>query len=166
MDQQARRPRGDWKEIEDACKSLIAKATSVDSNAEERLAEIMSLLAEVKEKIESMGDPEQKLKWLKARLKEIREAASFWGTLKQKGVEVLPTDARRLFDKVDQASRTHGLFIVPAGQREAWLTPDVSYTRNKTKWTEAALKYIASSKFGNNHRLMKFVTGIREYCLR
>ncbi len=88
----------------------------------------------------SSGDPDQALAALMSELKRIRESGSAWHSYKKQGKQALTVGAQGIFERLTQICSSRGLFIVPVGELEGWLTTNgVPHTSNKSKWIVSAL---------------------------
>lgn len=155
---------GDWLTIEAEYDSLIKEIEGSDT-ADSRLRSALSLVKQARKKLHRQGDARQQLVWLRARLKDIRESASVWGELKKRGARGLTASANPSYDFIIEKCECIGLFIVSAGEREAWLIPEVPYTTDKPKWTESALRYLARNSLPETHPLRKYVRSVWRFCL-
>jgi energy-coupling factor transporter ATP-binding protein EcfA2 len=153
---------GDWSKIQtdySALRQLIEK----ESDSQQEIANILALVAEIQSEIGKQGNFDQQLTWANNRLKSTKEAGTPWDKLKEMGMAGLSTAAQEFFQRINAETTKHGLFIVPAGERESWLTPDVPYSkRNKRAWTEQALEYLAAKPLVDTHPLRGFVSQIYE----
>ena len=153
---------GDYGKVSRDLVKLREEIEGLDSAAE-RLAAVKVLIKELEALADGTGEDESKLASIRARVKEVRDAAVIWGELKRQGRKALSPEALTLFDAVDAEMRRAGLFVVPVGEREAWLEPAVPYTSRKAKWTEAALKLLSDNPIGPSHPLNKFMQGVRSH---
>ncbi len=114
---------------------------------------------------QTMSEPEKQLEWLRARLRDIRADASSWSTLKRLGVNSDRLDGQALADlkRLIDVCAAAGLFLVPVGERESWLGPDVPYSKNKTAFTTKALEYLASKKLAPNAPLATFMHDVHAF---
>ena len=109
--------------------------------------------------------PEKELEWLRARLNEIRADANSWSKLKRSGIrsDLLDFQARTALERLIGVCAAAGLFLVPAGERESWLEPEVPYSKNKTAYIMKALEHVASGKLADNAPLSVFIRGVHAY---
>jgi hypothetical protein len=155
---------GRWSDIEQDYTEAIRHIEKAD-NADAQLQSALDLLASVSTEVTKQGTSSAKLAWLRNRLKDVRDRAVVWGTLKSQGEAGLTAIERRHYDKIIKRCNQLGLYIASAGEREAWLTPDIAYTNNKRHWTKLALEYISNNGLSERHRLRVFVSKIRSFCL-
>lgn len=156
---------GSWAHIESDYTKLKADIEGTD-NAGERLKQATSLLRAVEPGLAGLPDDEQRVIWLRRRLREVRDAALVWGTLKKTGETGLSAAGKVLYGAVSAAAAAVGLFIVPCGERESWLGPLVPYTKNKGKWTEDALTYLSQNRLPSEHALLAFMRQVQTHCQR
>jgi exonuclease VII small subunit len=154
---------GNWSDIEAAYTSFLAGIEGANT-AETRLNTAQALMGKVMSELPSQGDAQKQLSWLRKRVTDIRESATAWAEAKKRGRDALTSAAQAAFDKLDTQCRSLGLFIVPCGEREAWLTPAVGFSKNKRAWTDRALRHIDTSPLPQQHRLRVFVSALHSYC--
>jgi hypothetical protein len=155
---------GIWSEIESEYDCVLRDIEGADTAAA-RLRSATSILAQVASELPSRGDAQKQISWLQKRIKDVRECASQWGEAKKRGKAVLSAAGQTSFDVLDKRCRALGLFIVPCGEREAWLEPNVAYTKNnKRAWTDKALRYIGANPLREGHPLRTFVVAVQAFC--
>lgn len=125
-----------------------------------RVNALPAQLAELK-----FPNSEKELEWLRGRLSDIRADTSSWAKLKRFGIrsDLLDAQARSDLERLISICAASGLFLVPLGEREAWLEPDVQYSKNKTTYTTRALAHMASEKFDDNAPLAVFMHSVHSY---
>lgn len=156
---------GTWSDIAVAYDSLLRDIEGGDTAAD-RLQNATSLLTQVVADLSSEGDAQKQLTWLRKRINDVRESASEWAETKKRGRDALSATGRTSFGLIDRRCRRLGLFIVPCGEREAWLEPVVKYTKNnKRAWTDTALRYIGANPLQEGHALRTFVSAVRTFCV-
>jgi hypothetical protein len=134
-------------------------------STEERLQQGLSTLLNSLDGIAGEPTPEKQLNYFKHRLADARAQLSEWAKLKASGVGGLSDEGKACFATLGAACRQRGLFIVPVGEREAWLVPDLPYTKNKNKWTRDAIKFLTVTPLTEQVPLRKFVNDIRSQLL-
>jgi hypothetical protein len=154
---------GNWNAIKPDYDHLIDHIEGV-GDADARLIAATTLLDEVRMNLAAQGETPRQLEWLRRRLKDVREKASVWDELKRTGVDGLSSTAKPYFYAINSECTRLGIFVAGAGEREAWLTPQVAFTPNKRHWTELALTYLSTSPLPETHRLRKYVEAIWQYC--
>lgn len=155
---------GLWADIESAYDDLLREIEGVDTAAA-RLEEAQALLDGIVSEIKRRGDAQLRLSLLRKRIKEVRESASTWAQAKKRGKDSLSAAGKVSFDLIDRRCRQLGLFIVPCGEREAWLEPEVTYAKNnKRAWTGRALGYIGENPLSQDHALRTFVSEVYAFC--
>lgn len=158
---------GDWAPLAAEYQAFAASIDAED-DPESRLAEVSDLLVKLTNELAAETGKEaarKALDRLRSRLKKVRESASAWAKLKRSGTEMLGEAGRAAFEKLDRDFRELGLFLVPVGEREGWLEPDVGYSAFKSKWTEDALIWLSKNELSKEHPLYKFMEAVRAFCL-
>jgi hypothetical protein len=112
-----------------------------------------------------LDSPDKELEWLRARLSDARAHANSWSDLKRFGERSEQLDAHVLADlrRLILICASAGLFLVPFGERESWLEPEVPYSKNKTAYTTKALEYLASGKLREDAPLATFMRDVHNY---
>lgn len=155
---------GTWSHIQAAYESLLGDIEGADTAAS-RLQNATSLLTQIVSHLSSQGDDQKQLSWLQKQIRDVRESASEWAEIKRRGRDALSAVGQASFDLIERHCRALGLFIVPCGEREAWLEPAVQYTKhNKRGWTDAALRYIDANPLPDGHALSRFMSAVRTFC--
>ncbi len=78
---------------------------------------------------------------VRRRTKRTREEARQWSAFKKAGREALDEEHKRIFDEVSDFCKQQGLFIVPVGELESWLTEfGIEPSSNKNAWIVRALE--------------------------
>jgi hypothetical protein len=155
---------GAWSDIAVAYDSLLGDLEGADTAAV-RLQNAAGLLTQVLSQLVSQGDAQKQLSWLQKRIKDVRESASEWADAKKRGRDALSAAGQTSFDVIDRHCRALGLFIVPCGEREAWLVPGVKYTKsNKRAWTDTALRYIGANPLQEGNALRAFASAVQTFC--
>ncbi len=154
-----------WQDIEQHYAVLINEM-EVSDDAIMRLEGLKTDLANL---LTTMGEkgsdkPEEVLEWFRREAGNLRDKASVWKELKRTGKAKLTAAASVSFDEIDQRVRARGLFIVPVGEREAWLSTAVPYTSNKPRWTEQALKHIGANGLTENEPVRIFMHDVLAFC--
>ncbi|SDW04946.1 ATP-dependent endonuclease [Pseudomonas sp. NFACC08-1] len=108
----------------------------------ELLTSVIGLLKNEIDAIESDSrDDDLKLSSLLGTLKRVRESGSAWKPYKKSGRAALEEKIQLVFDELCQICASRGLFIVPVGELEGWLTDyGLAHTSNKSKWIVDALE--------------------------
>lgn len=82
---------------------------------------------------------EMEIEEIRNKLKNIRKRVSFWDDVKIKGLNYFEGDDYNKINSVLNKCKEFGLFIVPNGELESWLSLGI---RNKGKWIVEALNTI------------------------
>ncbi|CAH1687024.1 putative AAA family ATPase [Hyphomicrobiales bacterium] len=138
----------------DACSAedLIAKA----------LSDVADLLM-LNER--SASNSEAKLGRIRSDLRKISKSADKWAGIKRCGLawpSLTPAAKGDLSNLIDICAES-GIFLVPVGEREAWLEPAVPYSNNKKAYTVAALKHISSKSFSKDAEIFQFIMRVHSY---
>jgi hypothetical protein len=92
---------------------------------------------------ENTPDADAKLSVLLGNLKRVRESGTAWKPYKKSGRAALDQANQGVFDELCAICAVRGLFIVPVGELESWMTQfGLSHTSNKPKWIVAALEML------------------------
>ena len=174
----------DNKEFKQFISSMIGSSEQIDEMLSLRnliASEIESksnrlLLCELRDKlIEFFGQlnenctleeskNKQQLDNARRLLGKIRDEASPWDILKEKGSSILSHEGQQSFAKLSEIAKTNGLFIVPEGQLECWLKDyDLPTQRDKAKWIAKALEKLPSLPLDRNKGIWAFIKEIQEY---
>lgn len=130
---------------------------------------ITSLNKFVEEEIPSQynsGDASRDLFNIRKRLSKIRDEASLWSKYKDEGYLALPDDLQKEFLELNELGAKYGIFIVPYGELESWLTPyGVEKNCRKSTWIVSALTKIPEIPIDETAHLWKFIIDVHEYLL-
>lgn len=97
------------------------------------------------------------------RLKKIRSDNSEWAKYKDRRYYALQ-DTRDKFNSLYNMCKEKGLFIVPVGELESWLTEyEVAKSSNKGKWIISALGRIPELDADIKKQPWKFIEEIHDY---
>ncbi len=125
------------------------------------LIELDNELLQVKS---STISPEAKLSMLLGDLRRIRESGSAWKPYKKEGRARLDPERQAQFDDLWMRCAGHGLFIVPVGELEGWLTQyGLAYTSNKSKWIVHALEMIPTLTADQQKDPWRFLQSVYTY---
>lgn len=149
--------------------SLVAKISqqiqsfpveTIVNNTLQKIDQLRTRLAELE-----IEKPDQQLEWLRARINEIKSDASLWADIKRSGINssILTAETRSNLNRLLDQCASKGLFLVSAGERESWLEPDVSYTKNKSAYTVEALSHINSPRFLSSSVLSQFMKRVHQF---
>ncbi|KTE17058.1 hypothetical protein ATE71_03480 [Sphingopyxis sp. H115] len=155
---------GAWSSYEGDYQRLMDDIEAAD-RPEDRLAAADIAIQEMLAIVRSDRLPRDRFNALRYPLRSVKDKASAWSELKRLGREGLTLGGRALFDNIEAECARIGLFIVPCGEREAWLPGIVDYSRNKSAWTEAALAAITDGKLQDDHPLRAFMIRVRNFVL-
>ena len=155
---------GPWAALADDYAALLDEIEIAD-HPDQRVEDARQALASAASALNAEGDARSKLKRAVAQARAVRERASIWSVLKKKGIKDLSKQAKTLFGRIDTQCSAVGLFIVPCGEREAWLPGIVEYRRDKKAWTEAALHALSAGKVEHDHPLRQFMRNVRAHVL-
>lgn len=128
--------------------------TYVESVSE---AEILKdLTASVAELLEQLGKEEHSLSGAKGALNRIRSESTKWANIKKNGLEALSTPHREKAEEIIHSCKELGLFIVPVGELEGWMSLGV----RKNRWALPALEKINNNECPSN--LTDFVGSLND----
>ena len=153
---------GEWETIR-VNYDLFLRSVEGSDTAKFRLSAALSHINKIRKRARNQGDERNQITWLRARLKDVRESASVWGELKKRGKFGL-TEGAQIYDSITKECTRLGLFIVPVGEREAWLTPEIPYKADKQKWTEVALTHLRRHPLPEDHLLRRFIEDVHKFC--
>ncbi|WP_034995708.1 AAA family ATPase [Beijerinckia mobilis] len=156
------------KDTEEAVQLAASVRSCIEATpSSDLVAKVIGHLEELPVKMAelNLASAEKKLEWLKGRLSDLRAETSAWSKLKRFGVQsdLLNEKAKDDLKRLIHICADVGLFLVPVGERESWLEPDVPYSKNKTAYTTRALEYLASRKLGDDAPLSKFMNDLHAY---
>lgn len=108
-------------------------------------------------------ESERRIADFKSDIKKAIEDTDKWSLAKQLGSSGLPQDVRFAFDALDSICRSIGVYIVPCGSLESWLTEFgvLSTKNNKTKWITKALVWL-DEKYPIETPVRDFIHGIHD----
>lgn len=110
-----------------------------------------------------VSEPSSRVDDILRQLKKIRTNNSEWAKYKELGCYALQ-DTRDEFDSLYNICKEKGLFIVPVGELESWLTEyGVAKTNNKGKWIISALGKIPELNVDIEKQPWKFIREIHDY---
>ncbi|HEB61717.1 MAG TPA: hypothetical protein ENI82_01065 [Bacteroidetes bacterium] len=134
---------------------------------------LKNIINQLKKEISSIeqamanSDPQTLILRLTRNLKKIRETGSAWADLKKRGINALDEEKKKLFRKISETCSQYGLFIVPCGELESWLTAHgLEYSSNKARWIVSALEKISEIKPDKNEDPWKFINQVIEYIIK
>lgn len=139
---------------------IVQEVENVDSEQRLKnlLLEIENLLDSSKKSLE---DSERIIISATRELKKIRENNSPWSKCKAEGFTALSPQGQAIFIEIDKMCRQKGIFIVPVGELESWLTEyGIDRTANKSRWIVKALEGLANIPFQSDKHPWKFVEEI------
>lgn len=171
----------DWHEF----KNLLEKIefTKEEINELQKLREkiiaeiqdinIMGQLIKLKDDMENVlnmvnsrieiSDENSRIDDILRQLKKIRSDNSEWAKYKDRGCYALQ-DTREEFNSLYNMCKEKGLFIVPVGELESWLTEyEVAKSSNKGKWIISALGRIPKLDADIEKQPWKFIQEIHDY---
>lgn len=131
----------------------------------ELLRTVISLLKSEIDATESdTHDDDIKLSLLLSTLKRVRESGSAWKPYKKSGRAALDTETQIVFDELSRICANRGLFIVPVGELEGWLTDyGIAHTSNKSKWIVDALQLIPNLQPDLTTGPWSFLSSVHSY---
>lgn len=150
-----------WSEIEGAYDLLTTEIEGADT-PEARVVEVHATISEMQRLLSESDDPRRALTKIRRSAQSMRETASIWSDLKKSGIGKLSSAAGEAFATIDTAFRKNGVFVVPVGEREAWLPETVPYSANKNRWTGEALIAL-KKRLKRTHPLTTFITSVVEH---
>lgn len=156
---------GNWADFEDDYNALTAEIETAD-RPEDRVARAHVALQEALENLGSGGPERERLEALRRDIRAVREQSSTWLQLKKRGRSALSVEGKEAFDRLEANCMDVGLFIVPCGEREAWLPGIVEYSQNKSAWTENALTALADGKVSDDHPIRIFIERVQKFVLK
>lgn len=110
------------------------------------------------------ANPELRLSRLLGNLKRIRESGSNWKIYKKNGRSALDVANQIAFDELYRLCAERGLFIVPVGELEGWMTDyGVEHTSNKSKWIVTVLEKIPQLITDANNVPCRFLQSVFDY---
>lgn len=119
--------------------------------------EILSdLVSSVSELLEQLNNDEHELSGARGALNRIRSESTKWASLKKNGVEALSSPYKETAERIFSICQELGLFVVPVGELEGWLSLGV----RKNRWALPALEKITSNECPEN--LKDFVGSLNE----
>lgn len=135
---------------------------------DELLAKVVTgLMDEIELSKDEVLPSEKRLSRLLGNLKRVRESGACWKESKRLGRESLDEVHQAKFDELWMLCALQGLFIVPVGELEGWLSPfGLSYTSHKSKWIVSALELIPSLEPSSNIDPWKFLGRVFDYLRR
>ncbi|WP_316753741.1 ATP-dependent nuclease [Pedobacter gandavensis] len=132
-------------------------AASVNSVTDDVL--LAKLHKEIKEFEEQLINSEHTLAGAKGALSRIKDSFSTWGDIKRQGVMGFDTSVRSDAEEIIKKCKSFGLFIVPVGELEGWIT--TLGVSKKNKWIVPALEEIHKGNAPST--LVDFVAEICDY---
>ena len=103
---------------------------------------------------------------LRKELKKMRDDSDALAEFKQKGRASLPLEKQQAFDNLWSNCSENGLFIVPVGELESWLTEDgLERTNNKSKWISSALSKVFDLNYDPDKEIWQFIDSLRGYLI-
>ena len=118
---------------------------------------LAKLHKEIKEFEEQLTNGDHKLAGAKGALNRIKDSFSTWGDIKKNGVAGFDASVKGDAEAILQTCKAYGLFIVPVGELEGWIT--TLGVSKKNKWIVPALEEIHK---GNAPVIL--VDFVREIC--
>jgi AAA domain, putative AbiEii toxin, Type IV TA system len=136
--------------------------------AEELLERVITgLIDEIALSKDESLSSEKRLSRLLGNLKRVRESGACWKESKKLGKDSLDEAHKTQFEELWMHCAARGLFIVPVGELEGWLSPfGLSYTSNKSKWIVSALELIPSLRPSSDINPWKFLNHVFDYLKR
>jgi energy-coupling factor transporter ATP-binding protein EcfA2 len=133
--------------------------------AKARLTLFVQGLKDVLEKAtSSSADPERDLASLEREIERVKASKSAWRDLKARGVDALNGSAQESLLELIRLCADRGLFIVPAGELEAWLRGSADLPeRDKRQWIVGALDALRSLQVDQNAQAGRFVASVHAY---
>jgi hypothetical protein len=151
-----------WATIETPYEKLLSAIEGADT-PEHRLGIALAETEAAKAAVAaSAADAGTKVRSLRRSLGAIRESASEWSQLKSRGCAGLDDKGQSAFKALDGMLRMNGAFVVPVGEREAWLPDRAPYSKNKNRWTIAALAALQNA-LPDDHPLRVFMQNVSDY---
>jgi len=142
--------------------TIFIREVEGSDDALARLSKVQGEIAGMLESVVKSGTQAQaaeSLIGLRRSASRLRENASIWSDLKKQGRGKLSSIALDRFKKIDAILRRKGIFVVPVGEREAWLE-DVPYSKNKSGWTIDALSYLGNNTLPKRAPLRIFMKSV------
>lgn len=126
------------------------------------------VIHELEAELESLNadttTPDLKLSHLLGNLKRIRESGSNWKKFKKNGRSALNEASKGVFDELYALCAERGLFIVPVGELEGWMTDyGIEHTSNKSKWIVTALEKMPQLITDANNPPCRFLQSVFDY---
>lgn len=148
----------DWKVLGPLHRELLDLIEQNDQ-PEDRIAGVKQALVEISVGLDAKEDARAKLRSARSSLTAVRDRATVWSDLKRHGRKALTSGAKSKFDSIDFLLRSAGIFVVPVGEREAWLPGKAPYRKNKNAWTTDALNALRSPLTAS-HPLRRFMRDV------
>lgn len=129
---------------------------------------LASVLKSLKEEIAATEsdsrDADSKLSRLLGNLKRVRESGTAWKPYKKEGRLALDQVSRQAFDELCHICAARGLFIVPVGELEGWMTQyGITHTSNKSKWIVAVLELLPTLNSDLSKEPWSFLSSVFDY---
>lgn len=116
----------------------------VESASEAEMLEELTL--SVAELLEQLGKDEHSLSGAKGALNRIRSESTKWANIKKNGLKALSSPHREKAEEIIHSCKELGLFIVPVGELEGWMSLGV----RKNRWALSALEKITNNECPSN----------------
>lgn len=117
---------------------------------------LKALTSSVSELLEQLGKNKHSLSSAKGALNRIRSESTKWADLKKNGVKALTSPHREKIEEIISKCKELGLFIVPVGELEGWMSLGV----RKNRWVLPALEKINNNECPSN--LKDFVGSLND----
>lgn len=128
--------------------------THIESVPESQI--LSDLVLSVSELLDQLNNDEHVLSGARGALNRIRSESTKWANLKKNGVESLNSPYKGKAEEIISACKEFGLFIVPVGELEGWMSLGV----RKNRWTLPALEKITNNQCSTN--LKEFVGSLND----
>jgi hypothetical protein len=113
-------------------------AISIDKTSEDTILEEIKI--KLDELLGQLTRSEHNLSGAKGAINRIYSESNKWSEIKKIGINALEGDIKTATENIIATSLKHGLYIVPVGELEGWITLGV----RKNRWVLPALKEIHS----------------------
>ncbi len=128
-----------FRHVDDGSITALQKKLSENINKADSSHVLQQLSKNLSELNAQLGEGKHGLAGARGALNRIKSEVTAWHDLKLGGLNNLDGEPKQIVEQLINISKSFGLFIVPVGQLEGWITLG---TTQKNKWIVLALESI------------------------